>query len=46
MNDEVKVVSIDNRENYVFASDGAKFDNSVPGRVNLQRYEDRLKRVK
>jgi intein-encoded DNA endonuclease-like protein len=46
MNDETEVVSSEERANYVLASDGTKFDNSVPGRVNLQKYEDRLKRVK
>jgi hypothetical protein len=34
------------RSNYVYASDGTRFDNSVPGRVDLQRYEEKLRRVK
>lgn len=37
----------DNEENtsYVYASDGKKFDNSMPGRAALGRYEDKLKRA-
>jgi hypothetical protein len=34
------------RNNYVYASDGTRFDNSVPGRVDLQRYEEKMRRVK
>jgi hypothetical protein len=34
------------RSNYVYASDGSRFDNSIPGRVDLQRYEEKLRRVK
>jgi hypothetical protein len=30
-------------EDYVYASDGKKFDNSMPGRAALKRYEDKLK---
>jgi hypothetical protein len=29
-------------EEYVYASDGQAFDNSIPGRYMLQRYEDKL----
>jgi len=28
---------------YIIASDGRKFDNSMPGRAALERYEDKLK---
>ena len=31
--------------NYVYASDGKKFDNSMPGRNALKRYEEKLGRV-
>lgn len=30
---------------YVYASDGKKFDNSMPGRASLSRYEEKLKRA-
>jgi hypothetical protein len=30
-------------EDYVYASDGKKFDNSMPGRAALKRYEEKLK---
>jgi hypothetical protein len=46
MNDEVDVKDTEDYAEYVFASDGTRFDNSVPGRVNLQRYEEKLRRVK
>lgn len=39
--------TFDNESNtsYVYASDGKKFDNSMPGRAALGRYEDKLKRA-
>lgn len=39
--------TFDNASNtsYVYASDGKKFDNSMPGRAALGRYEDKLKRA-
>ena len=39
--------TFDNNENtsYVYASDGKKFDNSMPGRAAMGRYEDKLKRA-
>ena len=46
MNDEIDITTSSDADNYIFASDGRKFDNSVSGSVDLQRYEDRLKRVK
>lgn len=42
MNDEPEVAKPAS-SNYVYASDGTRFDNSVPGRVNLKRYEERLR---
>ena len=30
-------------DDYVYASDGKKFDNSMPGRAALKRYEEKLK---
>lgn len=30
-------------EDYIYASDGRAFDNSIPGRYNLQKYEEKLK---
>ncbi|CAB4123536.1 hypothetical protein UFOVP46_37 [uncultured Caudovirales phage] len=33
------------REQYVFASDGKRFDNSMPGRASLDMYEDSLRRA-
>lgn len=30
-------------EEYVYASDGREFDNSIPGRRKLQKYEEKLK---
>lgn len=29
-------------EEYVYASDGRSFDNSIPGRRRLQKYEEKL----
>lgn len=46
MNDETEVVSSEERSIYLFASDGTRFGNSVPGRINLKNYEEKLKRVK
>lgn len=30
---------------YVYASDGKKFDNSVPGRIDLREYEETIRRA-
>jgi len=47
MNDEVsKPAPTTARARYVYASDGTKFDNSIPGRVDLKEYEEELRRVK
>lgn len=43
-NAEVASVSND-RENFVYASDGKRFDNSIPGRTALRRYEQTLKEI-
>jgi hypothetical protein len=45
MNDVVAEVSKPARAQYVYASDGKKFDNSIPGRVRLAKYEEKLERV-
>jgi hypothetical protein len=31
--------------NYIYASDGKRFDNSMPGRAALERYEEKLRRA-
>jgi hypothetical protein len=45
MNDVVAEVAKPARAQYVYASDGKKFDNSIPGRVRLAKYEEKLERV-
>lgn len=39
--------NIDNivTEDFVYASDGRRFDNSMPGRLALSQYEDKLRRT-
>ena len=32
------------REEFLFASDGRKFDNSIPGRLALKEHEEELRR--
>jgi len=39
----VDEVAFEPASEYVYASDGRKFDNSIPGRKSLQRYEEKLK---
>jgi hypothetical protein len=46
MDEEVSAPTTQVLKKYVYASDGAKFSNSVPGRANLARYEEKLRRVK
>lgn len=36
-------LDIEPADKYVYASDGRKFDNSMPGRAALERYENKLK---
>jgi biotin operon repressor len=36
-------LDIEPANNYVYASDGRKFDNSMPGRAALERYENKIK---
>jgi hypothetical protein len=38
-----KDIEVDVAE-FVYASDGRRFDNSMPGRAALNRYEDKLRR--
>ena len=45
MNDAVNESTEEEYAEYVYASDGKKFDNSVPGRVRLAKYEQQLERV-
>jgi hypothetical protein len=45
MNDSVNESMEEEYAEYVYASDGKKFDNSVPGRVRLAKYEQQLERV-
>jgi hypothetical protein len=40
-----KAVSSAPRVDFLYASDGEQFDNSMPGRLALERYEDSLRRV-
>ena len=46
MDDVVAEVAKPARAQYVYASDGKKFDNSIPGRVRLAKYEEKLEREK
>ena len=46
MDDAVAEVAKPARAQYVYASDGKKFDNSIPGRVRLAKYEEKLEREK
>jgi DNA-binding transcriptional ArsR family regulator len=46
MNDGSSVNSQEEYAEYVYASDGKKFDNSIPGRVDLREYEEELRRIK
>jgi hypothetical protein len=36
-------VAVEEETVYVYASDGKKFDNSMPGRASLARYEEKMK---
>ena len=36
-------VAVSDQNVYVYASDGKQFDNSMPGRASLARYEEKLK---
>jgi hypothetical protein len=46
MDNVVAEVAKPARAQYVYASDGKKFDNSIPGRVRLSKYEEKLEREK
>jgi DNA-binding transcriptional ArsR family regulator len=46
MEDEALSQTPTTHQKYVYASDGTRFNNSVPGRANLARYEEEKKRVK
>jgi len=46
MDDEAPSQTPTTHQKYVYASDGTRFNNSVPGRANLARYEEEKKRVK
>ena len=36
-------VAIEKHSEYIYASDGRAFDNSIPGRRSLEKYEEKLK---
>jgi hypothetical protein len=36
-------VAVEVENMYVYASDGKPFDNSMPGRAAMERYEQKLK---
>jgi hypothetical protein len=36
-------VAVEEETVYVYASDGKQFDNSMPGRASLARYEEKMK---
>jgi hypothetical protein len=40
-----KAVSSTPRVQFLYASDGEQFDNSMPGRLALERYEESLRRT-
>jgi hypothetical protein len=40
-----KSVSSTPRVEFLYASDGEQFDNSMPGRLALERYEESLRRT-
>jgi hypothetical protein len=46
MNDDVETTTYSDADNYIIASDGTKFDNSVPGQIHLSEYEEEIRRVK
>jgi hypothetical protein len=43
--DDLQMTSEDKVENYIYASDGKRFDNSMPGRRDLKEYEEKLRRA-
>lgn len=46
MDEEVSKPAPASSNEYAYASDGTKFDNSVSGRIDLSEYEEELRRVK
>lgn len=43
--EDLEMTADDKEENYIFASDGKRFDKSMPGRRDLAEYEEKLRRV-
>jgi hypothetical protein len=43
--EDLQMTSEDKVENYIYASDGKRFDNSMPGRRDLKEYEEKLRRA-
>jgi hypothetical protein len=37
-------IDLEPQDEFVYASDGRKFDNSMPGRMAMERYEEKLRR--
>jgi hypothetical protein len=43
--EDLEMTSEDKDENYIYASDGKRFDKSMPGRRDLAEYEEKLRRA-
>ena len=43
--EDLEMTSEDKDENYIYASDGKRFDKSMPGRRDLAEHEDKLRRA-
>lgn len=42
--ERVDIKEVKERSEFIYASDGTEFDNSIPGRVELKEYEEGLKK--
>ena len=43
--EDLEMTAEDKEENYIYASDGKRFDKSMPGRRDLAEYEEKLRRA-
>lgn len=43
--EDLEMTAEDKSENYIYASDGKRFDKSMPGRRDLKEYEETLRRA-
>jgi hypothetical protein len=43
--EDLEMTAEDKEENYIYASDGKRFDKSMPGRRDLKEYEEKLRRA-